>query len=149
MELGSWGIEVSRWVSSTPCCTLRAPMTAKRSDGGAKPGNRSRAWAACLAEVSTKAEVKRSRTNDTVMEKCVVLPEFAWMGEKTAGLARASCSTKEHIRVINGSILVEKAANLHAGPRQAEMAEIRGGSECSLFHSSPWPGKVKAEKRWS
>jgi len=27
-----------------------------------------------------------------------VLPEFAWMAEKTSGLARASCSTKEHIR---------------------------------------------------
>ena len=26
-----------------------------------------------------------------------VLPEFAWLGEKTTGLARASCSTKEHI----------------------------------------------------
>jgi len=27
-----------------------------------------------------------------------VLPEFAWMGEKTTGVASASCSTKEHIR---------------------------------------------------
>jgi len=27
-----------------------------------------------------------------------VLPEFARMGEKTTGLAGASCSTKEHIR---------------------------------------------------
>ena len=54
----------------------------------------------------------------------VVLPEFAWMGEKTTGLARANCSTKEHIRAIYGSVLVEDASNLHATPCQAEMAEI-------------------------
>jgi len=46
----------------------------------------------------------------------LVLPEFAWLGEKTTGLARASCSTKEHIRAIDGSAPVEKASNLHAGP---------------------------------
>jgi len=31
------------------------------------------------------------------------LPEFAWMGEKTAGLARANCSTKEHLGAIDFS----------------------------------------------
>jgi len=46
----------------------------------------------------------------------MVLPEFAWMAEKTTGLARASCSTKEHIRAIDGSVPVEDASNLHAGP---------------------------------
>jgi len=40
------------------------------------------------------------------------------------GLARASCYTKEHIRAIDGSVPVKKASNLHAGPCQAEMAEI-------------------------
>jgi len=53
-----------------------------------------------------------------------VFPEFAWMAEKTQGLARASCSTKEHIRAIDGSVPVEEASNLHAGPCRAEMAEI-------------------------
>jgi len=45
-----------------------------------------------------------------------VLLEFAWMGEITTGLARASCSAKEHIRAIDGRVLVEEASNLHAGP---------------------------------
>jgi len=53
-----------------------------------------------------------------------VFPEFAWMAEKTTGLARASCSTKEHIRAIDGSVPVEQASNLLAGPCRAEMAEI-------------------------
>ncbi len=46
------------------------------------------------------------------------------MAEKTTDLARASCSTKEHIRAIDGSVLVKEASNLHAGLCQAEMAEI-------------------------
>jgi len=46
------------------------------------------------------------------------------MAEKTTGLARSSCSTKEHIRAIDGSVLVEEASNLHPGPCWAEMAEI-------------------------
>jgi len=41
----------------------------------------------------------------------VVVPEFAWMVEKTTGLARASCSKKEHIRIIiDGSVLAEEAS---------------------------------------
>jgi len=40
-----------------------------------------------------------------------VHPEFAWMAEKTTGLARASCSTKEHIRAIDGSVPVKEASN--------------------------------------
>ncbi len=54
----------------------------------------------------------------------MVLPEFSWMAEKTTVLARASCSTKEHIRAIDDSAPAENASNLHAGPCQAEMAEI-------------------------
>jgi len=46
------------------------------------------------------------------------------MSEITTGLARASCSAKEHIRAIDGSVPVEEASSLHAGPCQAEMAEI-------------------------
>jgi len=46
------------------------------------------------------------------------------MGEKTASLARSGCSTQEHIRAIDGSVPVEEASNLHAGPCQAEMTEI-------------------------
>ena len=34
------------------------------------------------------------------------------MGEKITGLARESCSTKEHIRAIDGSVPVEEAPNL-------------------------------------
>jgi len=51
----------------------------------------------------------------------MVLPEFAWMAEKTPGLARASYSTKEYIRAIDGSVPVEDASNLHAGHCQAKM----------------------------
>jgi len=46
------------------------------------------------------------------------------MAEKTMALARASCSTKGHIRAIDGSLVLEEASNLHAGSCQAEMAEI-------------------------
>jgi len=47
------------------------------------------------------------------------------MAEKTTALARAGCSTKEHIRAIDGTVLVEEASNLHAGPCQPEMDEIK------------------------
>jgi len=65
-----------------------------------------------------------------------VLLEFAWMGEKTANLARASCSTKEHIRAIDGSVLVEEASNLQAGHSRAEMAELEVAQNalCSTAH---------------
>ncbi len=43
------------------------------------------------------------------------------MAEKATGLARASCSSKEHISAIDDSVPVEKASNLHAGPCRAEM----------------------------
>jgi len=67
----------------------------------------------------------------------LVLPEFAWMAEKTTGLARASCSTKEHIRAIDGSVLVEEASNLHAGPCQTEMAEIEVAQNALCFTAPP------------
>ena len=81
------------------------------------------------------------------MEKIIrkVLPEFAWMGEKTAGLARASCSTKEHIRAIDGSVLLKEASNLHAGPCQAEVAE-RGVAQNALCSTAP-PGLAKSRQR--
>jgi len=66
-----------------------------------------------------------------------VLPEFAWMGEKTKSLARASCSTKEHIRAIDGSVPVEEASNLHAGPCRAEMAETEGAQNALCSTASP------------
>jgi len=47
----------------------------------------------------------------------MVLPEFAWMAEKTTGLARASCSTKQHIRAIDGSVPVEEAPHLFSNAR--------------------------------
>jgi len=74
----------------------------------------------------------------------MVLPEFAWMGEKTTGLARASCSTKEHIRAIDGSVPVEKASNLHAGPCRAEMAEIEV-TQNALCSATP-PGLTKSRQ---
>jgi len=37
----------------------------------------------------------------------MVLQEFAWMAEKITALAKASCSTKEHIRAIDDSALLE------------------------------------------
>jgi len=72
-----------------------------------------------------------------------VLPEFAWLAEKTARLARASCSTKEHIRAIDGSVLVEKASNLHAGPCQAEMAEIEVAQNALCFAAPPGLAKFR------
>jgi len=60
------------------------------------------------------------------------------MGEKTTALAGASCSTKEHIRTIDGSVPVEEASNLHAGPCQAEMAEIEVAQ--NAFCSTAPPG---------
>jgi len=68
----------------------------------------------------------------------MVLSKFAWMAEKTTGLARASCSTKEHIRAIDGSVLLEEASNLHAGPSQAEMAQIEVAQN-ALYSPAP-PG---------
>ncbi len=32
-----------------------------------------------------------------MVSRILALPEFAWMAEKTTALARANCSTKEHI----------------------------------------------------
>jgi len=74
-----------------------------------------------------------------------VFPEFAWMAEKTQGLARASCSTKEHIRAIDGSVPVEEASNLHAGLSQAEMAEIEV-AQSALCSTAP-PGLAKSRQR--
>ncbi len=67
----------------------------------------------------------------------MVLPEFARMAEKTAALARASCSTKEHIRAIDGSVPVKEASNLHAGPCQAEMAGIEVAQNALCFAAPP------------
>jgi len=61
------------------------------------------------------------------------------MAEKTTGLARASCSTKEHIRAIDGSVPVEEASNLHAGPCRAEMAEIEVAQNALCFAAFPGP----------
>jgi len=71
----------------------------------------------------------------------MVLPNFAWMAEKTTGLAGANCSTKEHIRAIDGSVPVEEASNLHAGPCQTEVAEVEvtQNALCSTAH----PGLAK------
>jgi len=67
------------------------------------------------------------------------------MGEKSTGLARASCSTKEHIRAIDGSVLVEKASNLHAGLSQAEIAEIEVAQDALCFAAPP--GLAKSRQR--
>ncbi len=67
------------------------------------------------------------------------------MEEKTTGLARASCSTKEHIRAIGGSVLVEEASNLHAGPCRAEMAEIEVAQN-ALCSTAP-PGRATTKQR--
>jgi len=66
------------------------------------------------------------------------------MAEKTAGLAMASCSTKEHIRAIYGSVPVEKASNLHAGLCRAEMAEIEVAVN-ALCSTTP-PGLAKSSQ---
>ncbi len=75
----------------------------------------------------------------------MVLPEFAWMAEKTKALAKASCSTKEHVRAIDGSVLVEEASNLHAGACQAEMAEIEVAQNALCFAAPP--GLAKSRQR--
>jgi len=67
------------------------------------------------------------------------------MAEKTKGLARASCSTEEHIRAIDGSVLVEEASPLHAGPCQAEMAEIEVAQNALCFAAPP--GLAKSSQR--
>ena len=67
-------------------------------------------------------------------------------GRKTTGLARASCSTNEHIRAIDGSVPVEKASNLHAGPCRAEMAEIEVAQNALCFAAPPGPAK---SNQWS
>jgi hypothetical protein len=67
----------------------------------------------------------------------VVLPEFAWLAEKTTALARASFSTKEHICAINGSVPVEEAANLRAIPWRAEMAEKEVAQNALCFTAPP------------
>jgi len=59
------------------------------------------------------------------------------MAEKTTGLARASCSTKEHIRAIDGNVPVEDTSNLHAGPCRAEMAEIEVAQNALCFAAFP------------
>jgi len=63
-----------------------------------------------------------------------VFPEYAWMAEKTTDLARASCSTNEHIGHL-----------LHAW-RKALSA---GGIQALCSAAPPWPGKIKAENRCS
>jgi len=67
------------------------------------------------------------------------------MVEKITGLARASCSTKEHIRAIDGSVPVEEASNLHVGPSQAEMVEIEV-TQNALCFAAP-PGLAKSRQR--
>jgi len=73
------------------------------------------------------------------------LPEFAWMAEKTTALARASCSTKEYIRAIDGSVPVKEASNLHADPCRAEMAEIEVAQ--NVLCSTAPPGLAKSRQR--
>jgi len=75
--------------------------------------------------------------NHPTYSSFLVLPEFAWMAEKITTLARASCSTKEHIRAIDGSVPVEDASNLHAGPCRAEMAEIEVAQNALCFAAFP------------
>jgi len=77
--------------------------------------------------------------------KKLVLPEFSWMAEKTTVLARASCSTKKHIRAIDDSAPVENASNFHAGPCRAEMAEIEVAQN-ALCSTAP-PGLTKSRQR--
>jgi len=65
------------------------------------------------------------------------------MAEIITGLTRASCSTKEHIRVIDGSVLVKKASNLHAGPCQAAMAAIEVAQNALCFAAPPGLAKFR------
>ncbi len=65
------------------------------------------------------------------------------MVEKTTGLARASCSTKEHIHAMDGSVPVEKASNLHAGLSQAEMVEIEVAQNALCFAAPPGLAKSR------
>jgi len=67
------------------------------------------------------------------------------MAEKIRGLARASSSIKEHIRSIDGSVLVEEVSNLHAGNCQAEIAGIEVAQ--NAFCSTAPPGLAKSRKR--
>ena len=67
------------------------------------------------------------------------------MVEKTMGLARASCFTKEDISVIDGSVPVDDASNLHAGPCRAEMAEREVAQ--NALRSTASPGLAKSRQR--
>jgi len=66
-------------------------------------------------------------------------------GRKDPGLARASCSTIEHIRAIDGSVPVEEASNLHAGPCRAEMGEIEVAQDA--LRSTAAPGLARFRQR--
>jgi len=59
-----------------------------------------------------------------------VFPEYAWMTEKTTGLARASCSAKENIRHL-----------LHAWRKALSAERIQG-----LFSAAP-PGLAKSRQK--
>jgi len=50
------------------------------------------------------------------------------MATKTTALARASCSTKEHVRAIDGSVLLEEAGNESSGelPCKHSLKTFRG-----------------------
>ena len=61
------------------------------------------------------------------------------------GQARASCSTKEHIRAIDGNVLLEEGPNLHAGLSRAEMAEIEVAQNAYCFAAPP--GLAKSRQR--
>jgi len=67
------------------------------------------------------------------------------MAEKALGLVRASCSTKEHIRAMDGGVQVEESSNPHAGPCQADMAEIEVAQN-ALCSTAP-PGLAKPRRR--
>ncbi len=53
--------------------------------------------------------------------------------------ARASCSTKEHIRAINGSVPVEEASHLHARLCGAEAPEKEVAQVLVVSQSPTWP----------
>ncbi len=67
------------------------------------------------------------------------------MGEKIERPARASCPTKTHSRVADGSVLLEEASNLQRGLSRAEMAEVEVAQH-TLFFAGP-PGLVNPRQR--
>jgi len=66
-------------------------------------------------------------------------------GRENHGQGQDKLLHKERIRTIDGTVLVEEASHLHAGPCQAEIAEIEVAQNALCF--TALPGLAKSRQR--